>query len=269
MELFIAGGQSLQNLDGVLNRRLVDCHRLEAPLQGGVFFDGPAVLVERRGPDYLNFPPRQGGFEDVGGVHAAFRVPGSGQIVDLVDHEDDVPQPLDLVDQALHAALELSPELRPGHKRRQVQQMNLFFPQFERHVSRRDPLGQSLRDSGFAHAGFPDQAGIVFLAAVQNLYHPFNLFRPSDHRVQLSVPGPLRQGDAVIFQILALALFGVLALFFLGRGVVGVGGLPLSAAGKEAVQKGEGGGFSRRHVVFAVFLSGGQVFHILHAVHRL
>ena len=58
-----------------------------------VLFNGLAVLVEGGGADDLNLPPGEGGLEDVGGVHAALGVSGAHDIVNLVDHEDDVAQP--------------------------------------------------------------------------------------------------------------------------------------------------------------------------------
>ena len=83
----------LQDLQRVLDVRLVDRHGLEAALQRGVLFDVLAVLVEGGGADDLNLAPGQGGLEDVGGVHAALGVARAHDVVDLVDDEDDVARP--------------------------------------------------------------------------------------------------------------------------------------------------------------------------------
>ena len=89
--------------------------------------------------------------------------------MDLVDHQDDVTQLFDLVDEALHPLLKLAPELGPGHQRRQVKEIDLLIPQLEGHIPRNDPLGKALRDGGLAHAGLADETGVVLLAAVQDL----------------------------------------------------------------------------------------------------
>ena len=86
--------------------------------------------------------------------------------MDLVDHQDDVAQLFDLVDEALHPLLKLAPELSPGHQRRQVEEVDLLIPQLEGHIPRNDPLGQALGNGGLAHAGLADETGVVLLAAV-------------------------------------------------------------------------------------------------------
>ena len=70
---------------------------------------------------------REGGLEDVGGVHAALGVARADDVVHLVDDKDDVAHLADLLDEPLHAALELTAELGACHKGRQVQQVDLFI----------------------------------------------------------------------------------------------------------------------------------------------
>ncbi len=48
------------------------------------------VLGERGSADDLDLPPGKGRFQDVGGIHGAFGVSGTHQIVDLVNDQDDV-----------------------------------------------------------------------------------------------------------------------------------------------------------------------------------
>ena len=192
--------------------------------------------------------------------------------MDLVDHQDDVAQALHLVDEALHPALELAPELGAGHQGRQIQQIDLLVPQLEGHIALCDPLGQPLGDGSLAHAGLTDQAGIVLLTAVQDLHHPLDLLLPADDRVQLALLGPLGQGDAVVLQVFALAVFGILALFFPAAGaalfltaaLAALGGL----TGEEPVQEGEGGGLAL-FLFLPKVLAAGQILNILHAVHGL
>ena len=162
----VVGSQTLEDLDGILDGRLAHRHRLEPSLQGAVLLDGLAVFIKGGGADDLDLAPGKSGLQDVGSVHAALGISRTHDVVDLVDHQDDVTQLFDLVDEALHPLLKLAPELSPGHQRRQVEEIDLFIPQLEGHIPRNDPLGKTLRDGGLAHAGLADETGVVLLAAV-------------------------------------------------------------------------------------------------------
>ena len=68
----VALAQAAQDRDRLLDGRLVDEDRLEAPLEGGVLLDVLAVLVERRRADRVELAAREHRLEQVGGVHRAF-----------------------------------------------------------------------------------------------------------------------------------------------------------------------------------------------------
>ena len=264
---FIVGGQTLENFDGILNGRFVHRHRLEAALQCAVLFDGFPIFVESGRADDLNFAAAEGGLQDIGGIHAALGIPGSYDIVDLIDHQDDIAQLLHLVDKALHPLLELAAELGAGYQSRQIQQIDFLIPQLERYVPRHDPLSQPLGDGGLADARFADEAGIVLLAAVQDLNDPLDLLGAANHRIQLALLGLAVQGDAVALQKLplpvGLALFLLPAFTLTGRGVL-LGGR-LSVVVEQAVQEREG----RRLAGLLIVLSAGQILHIFNGVHGL
>ena len=86
----VARLQAAEDGDRVFDRRLADVDRLEAALQGGVFFDVLAILVERRGADAAQLAAGQGRLEQVGGVAAPFGPAGADDRVQLVDEEDHV-----------------------------------------------------------------------------------------------------------------------------------------------------------------------------------
>ena len=75
---------------GLLERRLLDHDRLEAPLEGGVALDVLAVLVERGRADALQLAARQRRLEDVGRVDRALGRAGADERVQLVDEQDAV-----------------------------------------------------------------------------------------------------------------------------------------------------------------------------------
>ena len=123
----------------------------------------------------------------------------------LVDDEDDVADTADLLDEPLHAALELAAELRARHERREVEQVDLLVAQLIGHVALGDALGKPLGDGRLADAGLADETGIVLLAAVEDLDDALQLLRPADHGVKLAVTGALREIDAVVREKLQLA----------------------------------------------------------------
>ncbi len=69
---------------GLLRGGLCHLHRLKAALQGGVLLNILAVLLQGGGPHYLDFPPAQGGLEDVGRVDGPLGGPRPHDVVQLV-----------------------------------------------------------------------------------------------------------------------------------------------------------------------------------------
>ena len=208
--------------------------------------------------------------------------------MDFVDDQDDVPQLLDLFDETLHAALKLAPELGACHKRGQVQQVDLLVLELIGHVALENLHGQALGDGRFAHAGLTDEAGVVLLAAIQDLDHALQLLVPADHFVQLALGSLAGQGDAVVLQKFAFGAGLAFGLFCAALGLVlaalggGGGGrlvlflLLAVHVAHEAVEEGEGGGAALFFVLVVVPLSGhvperlgdvaDQVLHALGAV---
>ena len=70
-------------------RRLVDDHRLEAPLERGVLLDVLAVLVQRGRADAVQLAAGEHRLEHVAGVHRALGRAGADDGVQLVDEQQD------------------------------------------------------------------------------------------------------------------------------------------------------------------------------------
>jgi len=137
--------------------------------------------------------------------------------VDLVNEQDDVACGLYLAQQTLDPLLELATELGARHKAGEVQQKNFLIPQTDGHLTLGNALGNAFGDGGLAHTGFTDKAGVILLAAAQDLDGAVNFAVAADDIIQLALPRLAGQVFAVGIQKLALGrLFAVFAvsLFF-------------------------------------------------------
>ena len=210
----VAVAQALEDLDGVFLARRVHRDRLEPPGQGGVLLDVLAVLVEGGGADALDLAAAQGGLEHVAGVDRAFGAAGADQRVQLVDEEDDVLGPPDLVHHGLDALLELAAVLGAGDHHRQVQHDQPAVVQDLRDAGADDHLGQALDDGGLADAGLAQEDGVVLLPAAEDLDDALDLVLAADDRIELAFFGQFGQVAAEAVQGGGLAL-AFLALFFL------------------------------------------------------
>ena len=77
--------QTAQDRNGVLNTRFFDHHRLEAPRQGGVLFHIFAVFIQRGRANAMQLTARQGGYQQVRGIHGPIGLARPHQSVQFVD----------------------------------------------------------------------------------------------------------------------------------------------------------------------------------------
>src|SRR5256885_1584955 len=150
--LLVAIAQSLEDLLGLLDRRLVDPDLLEAALERGVALQVLAVLVERRGADRLQLTAGERGLENRSRIDRALGGARANEVVQLVDEKDDVAALGDLLHHLLEALLELAAVLRPSHQRGQIERVDLLVLQQLRNVTARDALRKTLDDGGLADA---------------------------------------------------------------------------------------------------------------------
>jgi len=140
--LLVAVLQTANDPDGVLGRWLTNAHRLEAPLEGGVLLDVLAVLIGRGGTNDLNLATREGRLEDGCRIDGALGRPCTDDGMDFVDEEDVLVGLLELLDDLLHAVLELASILGTSHEAREVKRPDLLSAQDIGNVTRRDELGR-------------------------------------------------------------------------------------------------------------------------------
>ena len=185
----------MQDVDRLLDGRLLDHDRLESALERRIALDVLAVLVERGGADALELAAGERGLQDVGGVDGALGRAGPDERVQLIDEQDRVVGVAELLDDLLQALLELAAVLGAGHERPDIEGQDALVEQGLRHVAGDDPVGQALGDGRLADAGLADQGGIVLRPTGQDLDDPLDLLLPPDDRVQLAGPCGVRQVD--------------------------------------------------------------------------
>ena len=187
----ILGLDAGQNLDGILHGGFPHLHLLEAAFQGGVLLNVLSVLIERGGAYGLELPAGEGGLDDVGGVHGAFRGARAHDGVQLVKEEDDVAFPAYFIHHGLEPFFKLAAVLGARHHQSQVQRDDSLAAQEFRNVALGYFLGQPFHDGGLAHPSFTEQDGVVLVPAAQDLDDALNFGGTADHGVQLAVPGQL------------------------------------------------------------------------------
>ncbi len=220
--LLVAVAQALEDLHGLLDRRLVDADLLEAALQGAVALEVLAVLVERGGADRLQLAAGERGLEDGGRVDRALGGAGADEVVQLVDEQDDVAALGDLLHHLLEALLELAAVLRAGDEGREVQRVDLLALEQLGHVRIGDPLGEALDDGGLADARLADEHRVVLRAPREDLHDPLDLRLAPDDGVELAVGGELREVAAELVEQLG----GLLALAGARGGLRSAGARP-------------------------------------------
>ena len=196
----VAVAQAAQDLHGLVDRRLLDAHLLEAPLEGRVALEVLAVLVERRRADRLQLAAGERRLEDRGRVDRALGGARADEVVELVDEQDDVAALGDLLHHLLQALLELAAVLRARDERGEVERVDLLVLQELRHLVRGDARGEALDDGGLADARLADQHRVVLLPAREDLHHALDLGLAADHGVELALGRLLRQVAAELVE---------------------------------------------------------------------
>ena len=176
--------------------RLLDQHRLEAPLERRVALDVLAELIQRRRADALQLAARQRWLQDVRRIDGALGRARADEHVQLIDEEHAVAAALDLFDDLLEALLELTAVLRARDQRPDVEREQALALQRLRHVAAHDAVRQPFGDRRLADAGLADEHGVVLRAPRQDLHDALDLLRAPDDGVELAGARGLRQVHA-------------------------------------------------------------------------
>ena len=212
--LLVARDERRQDLDGVLDARLLDVDRLEAALEGGVLGEVLAELLGRGGADDLEGTAREHGLEHGARIDGALGGTGTDDGVHLIDEEDDVVGVGGLLDHVLEALLELAAILGAGDEAGQVERPDVLVHEVLGHVAGSNLLREALDDGRLAHARVAQDERVVLGAAAQDLHHALDFLLAADHRVELALARLLGEVRRVLLErvrAIALLLCGVAA----------------------------------------------------------
>ena len=133
--LLVARLERGQDLDRVLDARLLDIDGLEATLEGRVLGEVLAEFLGRGGADNLESTAREHGLEHGARVDGALGRTGTDDGVHLVDKQDDVVGFGGLLDHVLEALLKLAAILGTRHEARQVERPDILVHEVLGHVA--------------------------------------------------------------------------------------------------------------------------------------
>ena len=194
-------GEPAHHPRGAILVGLLDLDDLEPSGQGRVLFKVFLVFGPGRGGDRAELAARQRRLEQVGGVALAGLAAGADHRVGLVDEEDDRHRGgLDLGDDLLEPVLELPLDAGPGLEQPEVEGAEHDVLEHRGNVPLGNSQRQALDDGRLADAGLAGQDRVVLAAADQDVDHLADLGLTADHRVDLSLRGPLGQVDRVLVE---------------------------------------------------------------------
>ncbi len=208
--LFEALLQSLQDLDGLLHRRLLHVDLLEATGQRPVLLEDAAELLIGGGADAAQVAGGQHRLDQVGRIHdATGRRAGADDGVDLVDEQDRMGLALELREHRLEPLLEIAAILRARHQRAQIERVDHGVREHVRHLAVDDLLGQTLGNGRLADAGLADQQRVVLAPTTQDLRGALHLAGATDQRIDPALTGDLVEvGGEVVERAGGLLLLG-------------------------------------------------------------
>ena len=191
--LLVARLERGQDLDGVLDARLLDIDGLEATLEGWVFGEVLAEFLGRGGANNLEGTACKHGLEHGARVDGALGRTGTDDGVHLVNKQDDVIGFGGLLDHVLEALLKLTAILGTRDKTRQVERPDILVHEVLGHVAGSDLLCQALDDGRLAHAGVTQDKRVVLGAARKDLHHTLDFLFATNYRVELAIARLLRE----------------------------------------------------------------------------
>src|SRR5712691_7182663 len=213
----VVGLEAAQDLDRILDRRLVDVDLLEAADERPVLLEIVAVFLVGRRADAADDAAGQRRLQEVGGVHRPARCrAGADHGMDLVDEEDRAGLRFELGQHRLQPLLDIAATAGAGQERPHVERIDRRVEQDLGYFALHDAAGKPFGDRGLPDPGVADIERVVLGAPAEDLDRPLDLGLAPDQRVDLAAFRLFVEVDAIgVERIVAalLALFAALLLF--------------------------------------------------------
>ena len=175
--------EAIEDLDGLLDGRLLDHDRLETTGSAESFSTCLRYSSVVVAPITWISPRDSGGLRMAAASMEPSALPAPMRVC-IVDEQDDVAVVLYLLDDALETVLELAAILRASDECGDVERHEALVTQHVGHLTICDELGKPLGDGGLAHAGLADKQGLFFVRREENLLDAVDFAFAPDDRVE-------------------------------------------------------------------------------------
>ena len=211
---FIVRLEPFEDLDRILDRRLVHVDLLKAPHQRAVLFEVVAIFLVGGRTNAAQAAVLQRGLEQIRRIHRpAGGGSGADHRVNFIDKEHTMRRLFQLQHYRLQPFLEITAIAGSGQQRAHIQRIDRRLRQNLRHLFIDDAFGQAFGDRRLANPGVTDIKRVVLGAAAKHLDGAFDFGFPADQRIDLAVLGFLVQVDAIGVQRFVALLLASFAGF--------------------------------------------------------
>ena len=176
--------QSLQDLDGLVDRRFFDVYLLEAPQDTLGRGQPPLQLVVGSGTDEANVSGLKIGLEHIRCVYRSIATSSrADDVVHLVHIDDGVAFFARAFHHFLDTLLEIAAVLRAGQHRAHVHRVDAAVADALRYLTFVDAVSEPIDERRFADAGFADVQRVVLVFSAKHLYGALQFCLASDQRI--------------------------------------------------------------------------------------
>ena len=196
--LFVVGLQPAQDLDRVLDRRLVDVDLLEPADERPVLLEIVPVFLVGGRADAAQLAAGERRLQQVRRVHGTARCgAGADDRMDLVDEQHRALGLLELGHHGLEPFLEVAAIACAGEQCAHIEREDRGIGQDLGHITFDDTPGQALGDGRLADPGITHIKRVVLGPPGENLDRALNLGLAPDQRVDVTILGLLVEVDTI------------------------------------------------------------------------
>ena len=202
VELLVLLAQAREDLDRLVDARLVDLDRAGSAARAPGPSRCAAVLLERRRPDAAELAAGERGLEQVARRPSPPpAVAPAPMMVWISSMKRMAPSAsAERLDDRLDPLLEVAAVARAGDHRAHVERVDDRAGERRRHLAALDLARQPLDDGRLADAGVADEERVVLAPPRQDVQRPLDLATPPDQRIDLAGARALVQVDRELGQ---------------------------------------------------------------------